>query len=254
MLAAFDIGNTAVKLALFDGETLVTRWRFRTNMASTPVDYWMRFRNVLLAAGLPAAAITEGAIVSVVPDVTPVVHDACVEFFHCEPFVFAPGARIPITSEYDAALGADRLMNAVAAVEHYGPGPTVVVDLGTAVKFEAIDANGVHLGGAISPGITIATDELFARTAMVARSRVDRTRNVVGRSTPAALDSGIFLGYAGMVTGMIQRFRDELGAPEAPVIATGGWASALADDCGFDTVDGDLTVKGLKVVYDLNRA
>jgi type III pantothenate kinase len=249
MLATFDVGNTAVKLAIFDGDEIIARWRFRTNTASTPVDYWMRFRNVLLASELPAASVTEAAIVSVVPDLTPVVHDACVQFFRCEPFVFETGTAVPIESRYDAALGADRLMNAVAAVAHYGPGPLVVVDLGTAVKFEAIDAAGIHLGGAISPGITIATDELFARSAMVARSLVEPPERVVGRSTPAAVDAGVFLGYAGMVSGMVQRFRGELGAPDARVIATGGWAKALAAECSFDVIDGDLTVKGLRAVW-----
>jgi type III pantothenate kinase len=251
MLAAFDVGNTAVKLALFEGETLVARWRFATDPEQQAVDYWSRFRSVLVAAEIDPAGIDRAAIVSVVPDVAPIVADACRQYFRCDPYLVNPDARVPVESRYDAALGSDRLMNVVAALHHYGPGPLVVVDLGTAVKFEAIDAEGVHLGGAISPGIAIATDELFGRVALVARAAVHPPESSVGRDTQSAVDAGVVLGYAGMVTAMVQRFREEIGAP-ARVIATGGWAPRLEKECPFDVLDGDLTVKGLRLVYELN--
>jgi len=251
MFAALDIGNTAVKLALFDSEILVARWRFATDTEQQAVDYWTRFRSVLIASGIDPASITEAAIVSVVPDLVPVLADACRQYFRCEPYLVSAASNIPAETKYDRALGADRLMNVVAAVNLYGPGPLVVVDLGTAVKFEAIDASGVHLGGAISPGIAIATDELFGRAALVARAAVHRPHAAVGRSTQAAVDAGVVLGYAGMVTAMIERFRAEIGGT-ARVIATGGWAERLAPECPFDEMDGDLTVKGLRLVYELN--
>ena len=253
MFAAIDIGNTAVKLALFDADQLISRWRFATSTTQQAVDYWTRFRSVLIASAIDPAAVTEAAIVSVVPDLTAVLADACHQYFRCDPYLVSPESLLPLETRYDAALGADRLMNIAAALHYYGPGPLVIVDLGTAVKFEAIDAAGLHLGGAISPGIAIATDELFGRAALVARAAVHRPSSAVGRSTQEAIDAGVVLGYAGMVTAMISRFRDEIGAP-ARVIATGGWARALAEECPFDIMDDDLTVKGLKVVYELNAA
>ena len=251
MFAAIDVGNTAVKLALFDGEKVLHRWRFATDVALQPVDYWTRFRSVLIAQDIRPSSVTEAAIVSVVPDVTLIIDEACREFFRCAPFTFAPGAAVPVETRYDPALGADRLMNVVAAVRFHGPGPLVVVDLGTAVKFEAVDGDGVHLGGAISPGIAIATDELFSRAALVARTSPHVPDAAVGRSTQKAVDAGVFLGYAGMVNAMVARFRGELDS-NARVIATGGWAAPLAGECRFDEIDPDLTVKGLRVVYELN--
>jgi type III pantothenate kinase len=249
--AGIDIGNTAVKLALFDGDQIVARWRFATSSTQQAVDYWSRFRSVLTAADIAPSAVTQAAIVSVVPDATPVLQDACRQYFRCDPYLVSAESRLPVETRYDAQLGLDRMMNVVAAAQHYGPGPMVVVDLGTAIKFEAIDAGGVHLGGAISPGIAIATDELFGRAAMVARAAVHPPEAAVGRSTQAAVDAGVILGYSGMVRAMVERFRGEIGAP-AKVVATGGWVDALRNDCEFDVVDHDLTVRGLKLVYDLN--
>ncbi len=251
MLAAIDIGNTAVKLAVFEGDRVEHRWRFSTDTGLQPADYWARFRSVLIAREIGPAAITGAAVVSVVPDATPLVQEACRQFFRCEPFTLTPGAVIPVQSRYDPALGADRLMNVVASVQLYGPGPLVVVDLGTAVKFEAVDSDGIHVGGAISPGIAIATDELFSRAALVARTSPHPPESAVGRSTQKAVDAGVYLGYAGMVNAMVARFREEVGGT-AKVIATGGWAERLEGGCSFDVVDPDLTVKGLQLVYELN--
>lgn len=250
-LAAIDIGNTAVKLALFEGDRIAARWRFATNPNQQAVDYWSRFESVLKASSFAPAAVSAAAVVSVVPDLTPVLADACRQYFRCDPYIVTPGSRLPVETRYDAALGADRMMNVVAALRHHGPGPLVVVDLGTAIKFEAIDASGVHLGGAISPGIAIATDELFGRAALVARAAVHPPGSPVGRSTQAAVDAGVVLGYAGMVTAMVERFRGEIGSP-ARVIATGGWVTVLKENCPFDVVDDDLTIRGLRLVHELN--
>jgi type III pantothenate kinase len=250
-LAAIDIGNTAVKLALFEGDRIAARWRFATSPDQQAVDYWSRFESVLKASALDPAVVTAAAIVSVVPDLTPVLADACRQYFRCDPYIVTAGSHLPVETRYDSALGADRMMNIVAALRYHGPGPLVVVDLGTAIKFEAIDVSGVHLGGAISPGIAIATDELFGRAALVARAAVHPPRSPVGRSTQDAVDAGVVLGYAGMVTSMVERFRGEIGSP-ARVIATGGWATALRDHCPFDVIDDDLTVRGLRLVHELN--
>jgi type III pantothenate kinase len=251
MLAAFDIGNTAVKLALFEGAQVRARWRFATDAEQQPVDYWSRFRSVLIASRIDPGEVDAAAIVGVVPGLTPVVADACSQYFRCEPYIFAEGDAVPIETRYDAALGGDRLMNVVAAAAHHGPGPLVVVDLGTAIKFEAIDAAGVHLGGAISPGVAIATEELFGRAAMVPHAVINPPESAVGRSNQAAIDAGIVLGYAGMVTAMVRRYREEMGA-DARVVATGGWAKRLAAECPFDAIDEDLTVRGLRLVWELN--
>jgi type III pantothenate kinase len=253
MLVAFDAGNTNIKAALFDGERIACRWRLATDTRLTEDDYGAELLRLADADGISAADVTGAAIASVVPDLTPSLTGACERYLGAKPFVVDGSARFPVESEYDRALGVDRMMGVVAAAHHHGPAPLVVVDLGTAVKFDAIDARGVHAGGAIAPGIGIAADELFNRVAQVARSIVVAPSGVVGRNNAQAVSSGVVLGYAGMIDGMVARFREELGGP-ARVVATGGWAPTLATACHFDVVDADLTVKGVRLVYELNRA
>lgn len=250
MLLAFDAGNTNVKAALFDGAEIAARWRIGTDSALTADDFGAQLLRLLAADKLTAADVTGVAIASVVPGLTESLADACRAYLDADAFVVETGCTLPITSEYDKALGVDRLMGVVAAAEHHGPGPLVVVDLGTAVKFDALDARNVHVGGAIAPGIGIASEAMFARIARIARSTVVAPKSPIGRNNAAAVSSGVVLGYAGMIDGMVRRFSDEMGRGAARVIATGGWARVLMPACHFDVVDADLTVKGVRIAWE----
>lgn len=251
MLLAFDAGNTNVKVALFRDGEIAARWRLGTDSALTEDDFGATLLRLLRVEGFEAKDVTGVALASVVPGLTDSLADGCSAYLDVSPFVVDGDARIPLDSEYEKTLGIDRLMGVVAAAEHYGPGPLVIVDLGTAVKFDALDAGGIHIGGAIAPGIGISSEALFSRVARIARSTVIAPQSAVGRNNAAAVNSGVVLGYAGMIDGMVQRFSDEMGGATR-VIATGGWARVLQSVCKFDVVDPDLTVKGIRIVYELN--
>ena len=253
MLLAFDIGNTSVKAALFDGEEIASNWGLKSDTALTADDYGAQLIRLLRAAQRNPERISGVALCSVVPGLTDALTGACRGYIGPEPFVVESGTPTPVTSEYDRALGVDRLMAVVGAAGHYGPGPLVVVDLGTAVKIDALNAAGVHVGGAIAPGIGIAVEEMFERTARLSHTTFHQPLKAVGGSNAAAIDSGVILGFAGMVNGMVARFSKELGSP-VRVVATGGWAPRLADECKFDVLDANLTVKGVRIVYEMNRA
>ena len=191
---------------------------------------------------------------SVVPDLAPVFEQLCRRYFHVDPLVVNTGTRTGVRIVYDnpREVGADRIVDVVAALHDYGPPPLIIVDFGTATVFDAVSAEGDYLGGAIAPGIGIASEALFERAAKLYRVELERPKTAIGKNTVAAIQSGTLFGYVGLIEGMVARFKNELGG-SARVIATGGWAERLAKETNvFDAVDANLTLTGLRLIHEMN--
>jgi len=254
MLLCIDIGNTNITLGLYDGETLGPRWRLATNYERMPDEFVLQLLGLLELDGLARRDVKGAAIASVVPPLTGKWVEVCHKAVSCEPLVVDAGVKTGVRVLYDdpAAVGADRLVDAVAVCRLYG-GPACIVDFGTATTFDAISAEGEYLGGAIAPGIGIAADALFARTAKLPRVELARPPAAIGRNTVHSMQSGLLFGYVSMVEGMVARFRQELGE-SMKVIATGGLAEILARETPvLEILAPWLTLDGLRMVYDLNR-
>ena len=254
MLLAIDIGNTNVTIGVFDGDDLRTTFRFATDTRKMPDEYAVTINQLLPLQGMVLGDIDAVALCSVVPPLTPSFVDLARTYFDVEPLEVGSGTRTGIRVRYDAPrdVGADRIVDAAAAFKMFG-GPVIVVDVGTATVFDAVNDQGDYLGGAIAPGISIAADSLFHSTAMLRRVELAPPPTAIGRNTIHALQAGLVLGYSELVKGMVGRFRDELGQ-HARVIATGGLAEVVASEAGvFDSVDPNLTLTGLKIVFDMNR-
>ena len=254
MLLAIDIGNTNVTIGVFDGDDLRTTFRFATDTRKMPDEYAVTINQLLPLQGMELGDIDAVALCSVVPPLTPSFVDLARTYFDVEPLEVGSGTRTGIRVLYDAPrdVGADRIVDAAAAFKMFG-GPVIVVDVGTATVFDAVNDQGDYLGGAIAPGISIAADSLFHSTAMLRRVELAPPPTAIGRNTIHALQAGLVLGYSELVKGMVGRFRNELGQ-HARVIATGGLAEVVASEAGvFDSVDPNLTLTGLKIVFDMNR-
>ena len=259
MLLALDVGNTNTVLGLYrldDGKAseLAAHWRVTTHRTQTADEYGVLFVNLFTMSGLNVDEVKHIIISSVVPPVETTLRRVCERYFHLKPLFVEPGIKtgMPVLVDNPAELGADRLVNAIAAFERYG-GPCIVVDFGTATTFDVISAKGEYLGGAISPGLGISADALFARAARLGRVDIKRPVKVIGTNTVTHLQSGLYYGYIGLVDGILDRMIAELGAP-ALVIATGGLARQISEDSRFITqIDDMLTLDGLKILYEPNR-
>jgi type III pantothenate kinase len=254
MLLTIDIGNTNITFGLYEGVTLGPRWRIRTIHEKMPDEYGMLMDQLFRHRGCRPEQVTGAAIASVVPPLTPVFVEACREYVGQEPLVVDAGVRTGVRVRYDnpREVGADRVVDAAAVRALYGT-PACVVDFGTATTFDAVSAEGDYLGGAIAPGIGIAAQALFERTAKLPRVELSRPPSVIGRNTPHSMQSGLLFGYVGLVEGMVARFREELG-PDMKVIATGGLAPLIAAETEIvDIVDPWLTLEGLRLIWELNR-
>ncbi len=255
MLLCIDIGNTNITLGLYPGETLGPRWRLATNHERMPDEFALQMLGLLAYARLTPADVTGVAIASVVPPLTGRWVEVCRTYLGCDPLVVDAGVRTGVRILYDepGMVGADRIVDAAAAYRLYG-GPACVVDFGTATTFDAISAAGDYLGGAIAPGIGIAADALFARTAKLPRVEIARPPAAIGRNTVHAIQSGLLFGYVSLVEGMVARFRAELG-PDMKVIGTGGLAELIAKETpAIEIIAPWLTLDGLRIVYEMNRA
>ncbi|MCS6801293.1 MAG: type III pantothenate kinase [Chloroflexota bacterium] len=255
MLLVIDVGNTNVAIGVYVGDQLRARWRFATDVRKTPDEYAVLLRGMLPPSGIPLDAITDVILSSVVPPLIGTMIQVCEQLFRLRPLVVEAGIRtgIRIVSEQPREVGADRIANAVGAVRTYG-GPAIVVDFGTATTFDAISKEGDYLGGAIAPGIGIASEALFAHAAKLPRIDLVRPKSVIGRNTVTAMQAGIIFGYVGLVDGLVERIKRELGG-EATVIATGGLAEIIArESTTIAIVDHDLTLTGLYHLYHLNRS
>jgi len=254
MLLTIDIGNTNITLGLYDGDVLGPRWRLATIHERMPDEYGLQLLSLLAHANTTPEDLTGICIASVVPPLTSKFEEACQRYLGRAPLVVDAGVKTGVNIRYEPprAVGADRIVDAAAVQRLYG-GPACVVDFGTATTFNAITAEGDYLGGAIAPGIGIAADALFERTAKLPRVDLKRPPTAIGRNTPHAMQSGLLFGYVSLVEGMVARFRDELG-PEMKVIATGGFSETIAQETeAIDIIDPWLTLKGLQIVWGLNQ-
>lgn len=256
MLLAFDIGNTNLTLGLFDGLTLLESWRLETVHSRTEDEYALLVRQ-LLDLGQYRPDDIEGIILaSVVPVLTPTLHRVCRRLFGREALEVGPGTKTGIAVRYDPPkdVGADRIVNAVAAHAR-AKSACIVVDFGTATTFDCILPDGTYAGGAIAPGITISMQALFSRAAKLPKVDIGRPERVVGSSTIDSIQSGVYFGYVALVDGLVERMKSEMNADPVTVIATGGLASEIARDARtIHHVDHDLTLDGLRRIYDMNQA
>ena len=255
MILTMDIGNTNIKTALFDGENMVKYWRLTTNKMMSSDEYGILLMNLFRHSGLDTS-IVEGIIISsVAPSINFTIEHMAQNYFSLQPMMLAPGVKTGINLRYDnpRELGSDRIANAVAAYELYG-GPCIFIDFGTATTFGAMSAKGDFLGGAICPGLKSAAEALVDRAAKLPNFELIKPDNVIGKNTITNLQSGIVFGHVGLVTYMVDKFRREMNAPQAKVIATGGLALLVADETDrIDVLDGTLTLKGLRLIYEKNR-
>ena len=259
MLLALDIGNTNISLGVFDeaggppeyrpGAT----WRIATDRARLADEYGLLISSLLGSKGVSPGEIDSVAMCSGVPPLTGVFVEVCDAYFGIEPLVVGAGVSTGIKVLYDNPrdVGADRIVDAAAALTLYG-GPAIVVDFGTATVFDAVRGNGEYLGGAIAPGVAIAADALFHNASLLRRVELERPPEAIGRNTVHALQSGLVLGYAEMVKGMVARFDEELGGGST-VVATGGLAGLIESEARvFDHVAPDLTLTGLRIIQERN--
>ena len=254
MIFTMDIGNTNIKTALFEGENMVQYWRLSTNKQMSSDEYGILLANLFRHNGLDMKAVTGIIISSVAPSINFTIEHMVQNYFGLSPMMVVPGVRTGINLKYDnpRELGSDRIANAVAAWELYG-GPCIFIDFGTATTFGVMSAKGEFLGGAICPGLKLASEALVDRAAKLPRFELVKPESAIGRNTIANLQSGIISGHVGLVTYLIQKMRQELKAPDARVIATGGMALLVAAETDMiDVLDGTLTLKGLRLIYEKN--
>ncbi len=251
MLLVIDIGNTNTSLGVFDSEELLVHWRLTTARSRTADEWGVHARNLFSLAQLDFKSIDAIAIASVVPPLNFTIKRMAEIYFDLTPLFIDHSVEtgVPILYQPPADVGADRIVDAVAAIKKYGA-PCIVVDFGTATTFDAINSKGEYLGGVIAPGITISADALFERAAKLPRVEIKRPANVIGGATVEAMQSGLYHGYVGLVDGILRRMIDELGG-NPHIIATGGLAPLLAKGSEFiETVDETLTLEGLRLVYE----
>jgi type III pantothenate kinase len=250
MLLVIDLGNTNTVFGVFDGERLVVHWRLSTQKNRTVDEYGILLRNLFAIENIDARKIQSVIIASVVPPLDYILMEMVQSYFNLEAtFVTHENAGIPVLYKDPREVGADRIVNAVAAVAKYSK-PAIVVDVGTATTFDAITAAGEYLGGVIAPGIVISAEALVEHAARLPRIEILKPLEVIGRSTIESMKSGIFYGYVSLVDGILARTKNELG-PTTRVIATGGQAMFIRQEAALiDVVDANLTLDGLRLVAE----
>jgi type III pantothenate kinase len=264
MLLAIDVGNTNTVLGLYNLESpeLVAEWRITTHKNQTSDEYGVLFMSLFAMRQIDVSKISAIVVSSVVPPLDTTIRRLCERYFGLRPMFVEPGIKtgMPLLVDNPAELGADRIVNGVAAFARYG-GPIIVVDFGTATTFDVISARGEYIGGVIAPGLGISADALFSRAAKLARVDIKRPARIIGTNTIAHLQSGLFYGYIGLVDGILERMLAELQASQPDgsvatpkVIATGGLAHMLHEDSKYITaIDDMLTLDGLRLLYERNR-
>lgn len=254
MILTLDIGNTNIKAALFDGPKVCHYWRLSTDIHATSDEYGIRLISLFANKGFEAGQVGGIVISSVVPSINFTIDHMVRNYFGQSPLFVSDKLQMGIdfSRVQHAELGTDLMADAVAAYDEYG-GPCIAVDFGTATTFSVVDENAVFLGGCICPGVKLSAEALVTGTAKLPRFEIARPDKVIGTTTVSYLQSGVFFGYVGLVRNIVRKFKQELGR-EAVVVATGGIASVLSDECKvIDHLDGLLTLKGLRLIYERNR-
>ena len=255
MLLVFDVGNTNMVLGIYEGKELKNYWRISTDKAKTSDEYGMLINNLFQYDNVDKNSIKDIIISSVVPNVMHSLENFCVKYFNKQPLIVGPGIKTGLNIKYDnpKQVGADRIVNAVAAIEKY-KSPMIIIDFGTATTFCAISEKGEYLGGTIAPGIKISSEALFQRASKLPRVELLKPGMTICKNTVSAMQSGIIYGYVGLVDKIIAMMKKELGNNEVKVIATGGLSSLIASETNsIDCVDKNLTLDGLKIIYDKNK-
>ncbi|MEI7589787.1 MAG: type III pantothenate kinase [Deltaproteobacteria bacterium] len=254
MLLVVDVGNTNTVIGVYDGDTLVHDWRIRTVTHHTIDEYGMLIYNLYRTSKIASRTIKDIIISCVVPPMLNILEPLCEKYFHIKPLIVGPGIKtgMPILYDNPREVGADRIVNAVAAFEKYKK-ELIVVDFGTATTFDYINKKGEYMGGCIAPGVMIASEALFEKAARLPRVELVKPKSAIAKDTVSSMQAGIMFGYAGLVDGIVARICAE--AKTAPlVVATGGLADLIATETkSISEVDNTLTLEGLRIIYKRNR-
>ncbi|MDE7264764.1 MAG: type III pantothenate kinase [Clostridia bacterium] len=256
MIICLDVGNTNIKYAVYNGDELVMSFRVATEHKKTSDEYGGQLLSILKNKKIHAEDITGGIVSSVVPPLDYTLENMCRTYLKIKPLMLAPGLKTGMNLRVDNAkeVGADRVVNNVAAVRKYGC-PLIVVDFGTATTFNVIDGKGEFIGGVIAPGIKGSLDSLVNGTAKLPRVEIERPTKVIGKNTVTNMQSGIVYGFSGLVAYIVKKIKQELKEESVKTVATGGFSEVIANEIScIDYVDKLLTLEGLKYLYDLNSA
>ena len=254
MLLTIDVGNTSTKFGLFKGDRILVTWHMATRIHQMPDEYAAVLLNLMQHEKINASDIKDVAICSVVPPLIATFNDLFHQYFQISPLVIESGIKTGVRIRMDnpREVGADRIVNAVAAHQLYG-GPVIIIDLGTATTFDTVSKEGDYIGGAIAPGVNTAAEALVTRTALLHRVEFVAPKHAIGTNTVAAMQSGIVFGYVGLIEGIVARIQHEL-KEKAKVVATGGYAELMGKLTNvIEVVNPDITLIGLRLIYNLNR-
>ncbi|MDD3897646.1 MAG: type III pantothenate kinase [Syntrophomonadaceae bacterium] len=254
MILVFDVGNTNMVIGVYQEDKILTHWRIRTDTLRTCDEYGMMIKALFDYQQIEMKKVKAVVISSVVPSLMLELEGLSHKYFSCRPLVIGPGIKTGLAIKYEnpREVGADRVVNAVAAYHKYG-GPLIIVDFGTATTFCVVNEQGEYLGGAIAPGIAVASDALVAKAAKLPRVELIKPRSLIGRNTVASMQAGIIYGFVRQVEGIISRMKKEIEGP-CKVVATGGLARVIAEETdAIEIVDDFLTLEGLRLIYEINR-